>query len=868
MRRAWLLGFVAGCGAPDAIVVELDAEPVVLASLETLEVTISGGPRAPEHFEVALRDAPPDCLPLTFAVTRGDADRFELEIVGNPADATARIEQHVEATFAPGLRMLPILLDAACVRPDGCAPLVADALESTTAAEVDARVRGQVCRELPSALECIDGGGCFDRVAPDAPGCLLACPALERPAEPDPPAAPMPPAAVVVGTCPSGWVEDGGACVPWLADAPACAAGTFRFPGDGTCEALAPCDATWPSDAPVDAVYVEPGANGDGSAGAPVGTIADALTRGAKGGTIVLSAGLHSVAANLAIDRDVTIRGACAATTRLSAAIAPSSAEVTIERVTLVGLAATGGSVTLRNVIAEGDVRATGADVILDRVAIPSADLAFDTSAVALDRVAIGGAIDLVASNVTGGALFATGGLDVDAESTWMVDRTLFEATGAAASGAMIGTHVVWRDVTGSALDAEGARIELDHAVIRGVQGAGLEQVGGTLRLTDSRIEDITTSASQDAGGVFVTNVETIAERVVIRDVGAWGLRTESGSTTLTDFVVGRTTGSRRLSLGIGLWSTTSTLTVTRGAIEDVYRFGVLVEGGPATFDDLSIVGVRPEQQEQERGQGLYATGGAHVTATRLHIEGARDSGIRVNSEAAPGTRADFVDVTVVDTTANGDPVTRDRGVGLYVTGAASRATVLRGVFSRNRHANIQIVSGEATLDHVFVSDGVPKIEALGTPPEDVEIGGFGLLVELTAKVVAHRFHAARSRDAAVLVRYEDNDVTLEDVILEGATVAGDALGYNLFGGGLAVGLGGRAKMVRFHIDDNAGAGIRIFDGGQLGYAAPNVDLEDGVVSNNAVGALVQAKAYETQRIGVRVLYRDNADAIVTIAED
>ncbi len=268
-----------------------------------------------------------------------------------------------------------------------------------------------------------------------------------------------------------------------------------------------------------------------------------------------------------------------------------------------------------------------------------------------------------------------------------------------------------------------------------------------------------------------------------------------------------------------------------------------------------------------ERGRGLYVDG-ARLTATRLHVERTREVGIRVLSDRAPDATAHLTDVTVLDVGADMERDVRIRGIGLHVTDAETEVTVTRGAFSRSRYANIHITDAEVTLDHVFVSEGVPTIEARGKPPEDVEIGGFGLLVEEGATVVARTFHAVNNHDVGVLIRFEDNDVLIEDAVVEGGLPAGDALGYSLFGGGVAVGLGARARMKRFVIDGNVGPGIRVYDGGLLEYRAPNADLEDGIVSNNAVGALVQARDYETQRLAVRVLFRDNPAAIASVAED
>jgi len=146
------------------------------------------------------------------------------------------------------------------------------------------------------------------------------------PPVPAPPVAPADAAAPMLTPCPAGWREvidaddpDVVTCDPWPEGGPlACAADEAHFPGGGGCSRIgSACAGEWPADLPADAIYVragEPG-GGDGTAGAPLGRIADAMAVAADGQTVALSTG--DFAEEVTVDRAVTLRGACVAGTRI-----------------------------------------------------------------------------------------------------------------------------------------------------------------------------------------------------------------------------------------------------------------------------------------------------------------------------------------------------------------------------------------------------------------------------------------------------------------------------------------------------------------------------------------------------------------------
>ncbi|MEQ9497185.1 MAG: right-handed parallel beta-helix repeat-containing protein [Deltaproteobacteria bacterium] len=855
MRRAlpWLL--VASCSSADAIVVQIDAHPAVLTDLAALEVEIGGGDGAPSRFDFAVGEEVPDCLPVLFGVERDAADRLILDVTGNPG-GEASFTQHIEAPFSPGLRQLDVVLDAACVS-GACPNITRTELPETTADAIDARARSRVCQTIPTESECAERGGCYDE---EREVCNLPCGDPNLPDPPDEPALPSAPNPVVLAPCPTGWVMERAACVPWAADTAACPRSTYRFLGDSTCEAVGTCEATWPSDAPRDAIYVQPGATGNGTQTSPYGTLEAALARAAPGATIVLSSGAHRIPPRLAIDEDVNLLGACVATTSLSGGdLAPSNVDLRVERFEVARIVASGGVVTVHEAeVSElettrgaaaltsavvDDARFTGSNVTVERARLRRMEL-LDTTFDATDLEV------------------SSGGVLVDEDSTATIDRALVEGRGVDVDGELVATDFVVREVIDEAFSG-GGEIDLSRTLVRDVHGEGFGLSNGALTATDLLVQNVRATSSYDGRAVDVSGVDLVFDRVRIEEAGAYAVRLSGGTANITDIVVDTTVGDLDRTRGIGMRAITSSVTMLRAAFSRVHRFGVLVEGGEATFEDLEITDVRPDFAEDERGQGLYGVDGADVTATRVKVERAREAGIRARSTEAPGVVMRLTDVTVVDTSTNGDSVVANRGTGLHVDGVETVVTVLRGDFDGNRQANIRVFGGFVELRHVRAANGVPHRMPIGDSA--IDFGGMGLYAEGDATINVGRFLAEDNRDAAILVRNANEtsnvELTLTDAILRRTTVAGDALSLNMFGSGLVVGPGTTTRVERFWFEDNFSAGVRY--AGLIGLPAPTLDLDDGLISDNGVGLLVQIPGYDVRRAMVRVVFRDNAATLL-----
>jgi hypothetical protein len=860
LRALWPLALVS-CGAPDAIVVVVDAEAAVLADLRSVAVSIGGGEAPPERFSFTVRDTPPDCLPLLFAVERDVADAVEIEIVGNP-DSSTELTQRIRTEFRSGLNTLNVTLPATCLTSAGCPDISAAPLEDTTAEEVDRRVRNRVCRVVPSAVECIESGGCYEDAT--TPECKQTCTAPPPIDEPDAPAPPALPAPVVVEPCPAGWSVEDGACTPWPADVRACAAGTFRIPGAATCRPLGACDAPWPSDAPAGAIYVQPGASGTGTRAAPYGSIEAALVRAGSGATIVLSIGTHTLGRAITLSSDLTVRGACAAETIVTgASLSVVDADITFERLTLDTVSSTGGTLRLEDVIVRG-VGVEGGAVALEGVAVLGTGVTLTDARGTLAGVVGAGPLDLTSTTVDAADVAWDGGLRVDDASRAVVLRSLLQSTGAHVDGEGTFTDVAWRNVNGTALSASNATVTVSRASLRDVDGDAIHHEGGALHLTDVQLLDIRFTDDERGRGIDAVDTTSVLERVTIRRSAGYGARFEGGVATVTDLIVDTTTGDRAAETGTALGTISSSVTLTRAAFTNVRHAGAFLRGGSVRIEDLSIDGVA-EDGNGGNGRGVHVERGAIVTVRRAKIERAHYRAVSVQSSGPPGAYLELTDVTVADTL--GSTSNEGHGVGLFVSGTESSASVLRGVFAGSHRANVEVIGGRVDLDHVRTVDGRPHRRIIRAPNQtsEIDFGGFGLLVQGDGMVVGERFLAEDNRDAAILAINADPNRTasldLTDVILRGTTAIGDAKTYNMFGAGLAVAPGTTTIVRRFSIDDNFGAGVRYT--GIVGSPAPELDLEDGIVSNNGVGLLVQLPEYDVQRAAVRVQYRDNASTLL-----
>lgn len=563
-------------------------------------------------------------------------------------------------------------------------------------------------------------------VLPDASVDRAA--SVSAPAAPDIPwASDGPPVApTTFEPCPGGWDPGGLAeaptCVP-ASDAPTlrCDPGLVRFLDSPTCEPAGdpcPADGDWPTGLPADAsvVYVRAGAaGGDGTEGAPFGTIGAAVAAAPDGAVVAVAEGVYPEAVELS--RGLRLWGVCAARTVLSPGGGDGAAirvrgVATVRNVQVRGT----GRVGLRVDGADADATVSGLwveDVRAHGVLVDSgarADLSeayvVDTRPDAAGRFGWGVAYRSGASGAVQGVVLerATGvGLLVEAADVALDQVGVFD-TAARPDGTL-----------GRGLTLQGgARADVSAVYVDGSaeHGALVTGEGSTLRG-----EHLVAGRSGAAGLSVERDATTELEGLSVQGNGAAGLRLVDGaSATLADVVVAGTGFDVPGGEAIGL-------DVSAGSTLAVERIVLVANGGRALVarDATTTVDLSDARHVLragwERRPGLDVRGAADVVVRRAALRGFGAYALRVRDgaiaslddaaiEAGHGLEENRV---AIDVGADGIVEGRRLVIDGYATGARSGgeleltdARLTRGVaVGEHPGVAVHLVGGSATLRRV-----------------------------------------------------------------------------------------------------------------------------------------------------------------------
>jgi hypothetical protein len=745
----------------------------------------------------------------------------------------------------------------------------------------------------PAATDGGAGGdGGSDGIAAVAPPIIdWLDPASEDAASPA-----MPP---VLTPCPEGWREVAGACDPWPETGPAdCTGATAHFVGEPGCvEIGAGCPAgAWPDDALDDGsfVYVAEGASGgDGSRGAPFGTIGEAMAGAATGQTVLVGAGSYRERVGLAAG--VTLRGVCAALTRLASLVGEAAVvaigrdgavrDLTVSGGQTPGIVAAGGSrLVVEGVVVDGafGVGVVAAETrtamelrgvaIRDTRALPDGTFGWglsvqDGARVDADRVSIVGCRERGANVVEGGDLTlrrasirATQqspadigyGLVAYMGGTAALDRVAFHGnqhTHAQAEGAdsrIVGIDAVFEE---GRLDATGQRGRGLAALDGGEASVARARFArqhtshtfvrdGTLELADVVLED----GLQDGSGRFGRAIEVVGDgtltgsRVAIRDTMEKGVVVVGGQATLSDLVVANNrleTAEDAASVAVGA---TASIRLERAAVIDNRQSGIALVGGDATLLDVLVARTRNTSPGVVvDGVGVRVESAGTLVGERLVVERSEMVAVAVTGE---GTTTSFVDMVLRNT--GPQPTTGLYGRGIDVSAGAS-VELTRVRVANNVEHGIATSSGSLSLTDVEISDTAPSLATASL--------GRGLSLQRGSSLTATRLRVSRSYEIGVLL-LSDVDTTLQDLVIE-TVRANDC--EACAGGGIGLGAwdGSLARVERFVVADAELCGVLVGTGG-------GVDLAHGEVRGCAIGACVPSSGFEVSRLQAAVRYRDN----------
>lgn len=536
-------------------------------------------------------------------------------------------------------------------------------------------------------------------------------------------APPAPPAPPALTPCPQGWREvvpaegDRAECDPWPASGRAtCPAGEAHFPGEPGCAPIgAPCPAgDWPEGLPagVTVLHVRAGtpAGGDGSAAAPYGTIAQAMSIASPGTIVALAKGTYEEA--VALRAGVTLWGACAAQTRISHPV-PTD---------LSGIVTVVGANTVLRDVRVGGARAgvlvtTGRSVRLEGVLVEEATGA---GLLALGGVVTGDTVVVRGTRSRGDRTFGHG-LHAEVGATFTLTRVVIE--GSRAAGASVvdaGTSLTLADA--AILDTEseeraalggyglhcrdGARIDAARLYVARSRAAGafVSYPGSRLTAVDAVIRETRPTEADGTGGLgLVVQYGATAElaRVVLAENHMFGAAANEMSTslTITDGVVRDTiaqASDARYGRGVGA-QYGSRVELRRVALLRNMDVGIIALSGGTTvlLEDLVVRDTR-SRADLNGGRGVELAHGATGELRRAELARNREISLAVFGEIG-ATRLVATDLVIRDalheacaeTTCAEEPL--GIGIGAYVDGAID---LTRFVVRTSPFCGVQLARG------------------------------------------------------------------------------------------------------------------------------------------------------------------------------
>ncbi|MBI2898511.1 MAG: hypothetical protein HYY06_33475 [Deltaproteobacteria bacterium] len=226
----------------------------------------------------------------------------------------------------------------------------------------------------------------------------------------------------------------------------------------------------------------------------------------------------------------------------------------------------------------------------------------------------------------------------------------------------------------------------------------------------------------------------------------------------------------------------------------------------------------------------------------RAVIERSHRIGVLVMDDGAVLTAADLV---ISDTLARESDGNFGYGLGVFW---GARVTLERAVLDRNRACGVfAALDGTALLTTDLVVSDTLSQESDGRDGNAVIIlAGASAELERT-RMLDNRGYALRAFGADTIVTAVDLTVertAQQACAVDTCTSVGGGLGISSEGGA-------RLDVRRFRSSENALVGVLVASGSEL-------DLHEGIVSGNRIGANVQVDGYDFGRLQDSVIYVDN----------
>lgn len=504
---------------------------------------------------------------------------------------------------------------------------------------------------------CIEEGGCYDVDDPAVARCVVPCP---DPAAPEPAFETVRPALT---PCPAGYTEvaideDITVCDPFPAGRKTtCARGYAQFLGDADCTRVGPACPTsgFPAGIPPGArVFVAEGGTGNGTEGAPYGSIGAALAGATEGDVVVVAAGRY--AESFTVPIGVTVFGACTTGTTIattntivvggtlanfylerarvrieavanraalkSVIIADSAGEAIMSRqvsgllledVVVDGAAEAGivvwrGYATIRNVVVRG---ATSHGYLASASEHDIEDLVIDGTRLSASNVGRGMEIQASAT--------------VTATRAWFGNQTDVAMFVDSSEATFTDLVVVGSDVTEdrAAYVQNEANLTLQRSWLHRTRGDAVRVlIGASLEMSDVVVSQ--TRGPSDAGAVHLESSASLldAVRLAVLDPPYHGVVSQAPTARIADVVVRRSgSGEGAEQFGHGLLL--SRVASVRGAhLSDLDGAGI-VAGSSAHLDVQDAVIERPSRRGCRVCTGICTQNAEVAHLTRVRIEDA-----------------------------------------------------------------------------------------------------------------------------------------------------------------------------------------------------------------------------------------------------
>jgi len=472
-------------------------------------------------------------------------------------------------------------------------------------------------------------------------------------------------------------------------------------------------------------------------------------------------------------------------------------------------------------------------------------------------------------------ALGAANDGDVVALSTGRFDEAVVVRGAITLRGACVGGTVVASttpsEIEGTILLARGATVQdltvagdrlgvranpsTERATIRSVVVDAADGVGIVVGGTAALLEDVVVRGTRggplgsfgygldvEAGAdVELDHVSLEQNRGVALVVGASTVRG-------TDLVLKGTLGrSTDLRAGYGMQVLeNSTIDVERLVAHRNKAIAVVIVGPNTTMRaaDVWVADTLAQESDGLNGLGLNVFGGSLVELERATFSSNRTFGISAAESATVVTATDLVVQDGLEQESDG---LGGYGVQAFLGG---RVEITRGALVRNRVAAVFVDGAQTSFEAVDL-----RVSGTIAPPGGLE-PGLGVEVRTGAAALMQRALIDDNAGIGVVAYDAGATLVLEDVAVERtSSLGGDEGG----GSGVIALLGGSVDATRFRFSDNAFCGLQLASGGV-------VDLQDGIVSGNLVGANVQTEGFDLARLQDRIVYRDNARDLDTTA--